>query len=134
MVKKNIAILCFLSITYVSLGQMHISTDLREDFSWNSRTEDWDLQNQDEDELTFFDFNKGFTLFKHTTTTITSSYKISSYVQDKDNKRWEFEIVSDVGNKYLMILDISNNNIRFIGKGKSVYLVRHRIKRLWFDD
>jgi hypothetical protein len=116
-------------------AQMHISTDLRQDAIYNERTKEYDLLGENKDELTFFEFNKGFTMFKHTTPTITSSYIINSSNNDKENNRWEFDIQSDVGNKYTMILDVANDNIRFIYVSDgSVKLVQHHIKKLWFDD
>ncbi len=116
-------------------AQMHISTFLRSDAVFNETTEEYDLLNEDKEELTFFEFNKELTMFKHTTPTITSAYTVKSSTEDKENERWEFDIMSDVGNKYLMILDMKNNNIRFIyTKNGSTYLVQHSIKKLWFDE
>ena len=116
-------------------AQMHISTNLRGDYVYNESTEEYDLLGEDKEELTFFEFNKEFTMFKHTTPTMTSAYTIKSTKEDKENERWEFDIMSDVGNSYFMILDVKNNNIRFVyKKNSSTYLVRHTIKRLWFDE
>ncbi len=126
--------LILLSLTCL-LAQMRISTDLRRDAIYNEDTEEYDVVNENKDELTFFEFNKDLTMFKHTTPTITSSYIIKSSKEDKENDRWEFEIQSDVGNKYTMILDVANDNVRFIYvKEGTVILVQHHIKRLWFDD
>jgi hypothetical protein len=116
-------------------AQMHISTFLRRDAVYNETTKEYDLLNEDKEELTFFEFNKELTMFKHTTPTITSAYTVKSSTEDKENERWEFDIMSDVGNKYIMIIDLKNNNIRFIYiKNGSTYLVQHSIKKLWFDE
>lgn len=122
-------------LTIVASAQVHISTNLRQDFSWDEENEDWKLESTDEESLTFFEFNKEFTLLKHTTSTITSAYIIKSSEHDEtdDNDQYIYSIVSDVGNKYLMIVDIKNNNIRFVVNDGS-YLVRHRIKASWTDD
>ena len=116
-------------------AQMHISTFLRRDAFFNETTQEYDLLNEDKEELTFFEFNKELTMFKHTTPTITSAYMVKSYTEDKENERWEFDIMSDVGNKYLLILDMKNDNIRFIYKrNDSTYQVHHSIKKLWFEE
>jgi hypothetical protein len=39
---------------------------------------------------------------------------IKSSERDKEKDQYELNIVSDVGNEYLMIIDIKNNNLRFI--------------------
>jgi hypothetical protein len=116
-------------------AQMHISTFLRRDAIFNETTNEYDLQNEDKEELTFFEFNKELTMFKHITPTITSAYTIKSSKEDKENDRWEFDIMSDIGNKYLMILDLKNDNIRIIYKKKgTTYLVQHSIKKIWLDE
>lgn len=118
-----------------SQGQINISTSLRSDYTWNSVTEEWDWVSDDGNEQTFFEINKGMTLMKHTTPTLTSNYIIKSSKEDKVKNQWEFNITSDVGNNYIMILDIKNNNVRFIGKRDGVlFLVKHKIKRIWFDE
>jgi hypothetical protein len=36
-------------------GQIHISTSLRSDFTWNSSAEEWSWVSDDENEQTFFE-------------------------------------------------------------------------------
>jgi hypothetical protein len=88
-------VLCGIQSIY---AQIHISTNLRRDAIFNEITKEYDLLSEDTEEITFFEFNKEFTIVKHTTPTITSSYIIKSFKEDKENERWEFEIMSDVGN------------------------------------
>lgn len=133
--KYILSIVFTLLLVKHSSAQMHISTSMRSDYSWSSIKEEWILISDDENEKTFFDFNKDFTLMKHTTSSITSTYIIKSYNEDKPKKQWEFAITSDVGNDYVMILDLKNNNVRFIGKSKGeLFLVKHLIKKVWFDN
>jgi hypothetical protein len=134
---RHIIPLLLLSASYLqSQAQMHISTNLRADYTWNATKNEFELVTSDPEQLTFFDFNKDFTTFKHTTPTITSAYLIKSYKHDTLDKRdqYQLEIVSDVGNAYTMYIDIKNNNVRFFytRDGKS-YLVRHTIKKTWMD-
>lgn len=135
MKKLSLLFLIFF-LTAASYAQMHISTNLREDYDWNSKTSSWDFNTDDKASATLFDFNKDMNMFKHTTANISSAYYIKSNTYDKDSKTWEYEVVSDVGNKYRVILDPDRNNIRFIGTRSdgSQFLVRHTIKRLWYDD
>jgi len=116
-------------------AQMHVSTNLKRGSVFNETTEEYDLLYEDKEELTFFEFSKGFTMVKHTTPTITSAYTIKSSTEDVENERWELDIMSDVGNKYLMILDMRYNNVRFIyKKNGSTYRIEYSIKKLWLEE
>lgn len=116
-------------------AQMRLSTDQRKDGIWDNESEEWVIVSTDDEELTFFEFNEALTMFKHTTASITSAYIIKSSTHDEENNRYEFEVVSDVGNKYLMILDVENSNIRFIHEKDGVMLlVWHRIKSAWVEE
>lgn len=132
---QNVIVILILSfISFESFAQMHISTNMRRDAVFNEITREYDLISEDKEELTFFEFNKDFTMFKHTTPNITSSYIIKSSTRNKENETWDFEIMSDVGNRYYMILDKKKNNIRFIyTRDNSTLLTQHTIKSLWFD-
>ena len=128
-----LAILCF--ITTIASAQLHISTNLKMNFSWDEINDDWKFESQDEESLTFIEFNKELTMVKHTTPAMTSAYIIKSSEHDEEEGRdqYIYMIVSDVGNKYMMILDFINDNIRFISNDLS-YMVKHRIKASWTDD
>lgn len=116
-------------------AQMNISTDLRQDGIWNNETEEWEVISTNDEELTFFEFNKEFTMFKHTTPSMTSAYLIKSQEEDKVREQFELSIVSDAGNKYLMLIDFKNQNLRFIYENEgALIMVWHRIKRVWFED
>ena len=78
---------------------------------------------------------KDFTMFKHTTPTLTSAYIIKSNKENKESNQFELDIISDIGNKYLMIIDFKDNNVRFVyEKDNIIYMVHHTIKKVWFDD
>ena len=119
-------------ISFESTAQLHISTNMRRDGVFNEITKEYDLISEYKEELTFFEFNKAFTMFTHTTPNLTSSYKIKSSAYNKENETWEFEIMSDVGNHYYMIIDQKKNNIRFIyDRDNSTLFIQYTIKRLW---
>lgn len=69
-------------------------------------------------------------MIKQTTATLTSAYIIKTNEKDEKSDQFELSIVSDVGNKYVMVIDFKNNNVRFIyeSEGK-VYMVHHTIKK-----
>jgi hypothetical protein len=125
--------LCLL--TTIVFGQLNISTNSRIDFTWNEENEDWEFESEDEESLTFFEFNKDLSMVKHTTSSTTSGYLIKSKEHDEEdeNNQYIFSVVSDVGNKYLMIYDINNNNIRFIPDDFSK-MIKFKIKSTWSVD
>ena len=136
LMKSLISSICLLTFLSTNVfAQMSISTNLRQDFTWDYENEEWSLTSTDEEELTFFEFNKDFTMFKHTTASLTSAYMIKSMEEDKEREQWELDIISDIGNNYLMIIDFNNENVRFISDSESdSYLVKHVIKSVWFDE
>ena len=84
----------------------------------------------------FFEFNTELTMFTHTTPSMTSSYLIKEAIYDEELDLYTFDVVSDVGNKYLCILDLEHDIIDFIGDigESSSWLVRHSIKKLWLEE
>lgn len=134
--KAKLLTICLLTfLSFNMFAQMNISTNFRQDGIWDNEKEEWTIFSTNDEEITFFEFNKDFTMFKHTTASITSAYMIKSQKYDEENERYEFDVVSDVGNKYYMIFDLKNDNVRFIYEREgSLFLVQHSIKRVWFDE
>lgn len=128
----------FFLLTSMSLSlfaQINISTNLRQDFIWDEKKEEWTVFSTNEEELTFFEFNKEFTMFTHTTASIKSAYIIKSSEHDETLDQYELDIVSDVGNEYFMIIDAKNNNLRFIyDHDGDLLMVHHTIKSLWSNE
>ena len=126
---------CIFFLSQNVSSQLHISTNLRMDFTWDEVKDDWNFESQDEESMTFFEFNEELTLVKHVTSTMTSAYLIKSYMHDEEDGRdqYVYKIMSDVGNKYMMIVDLKNQNLRFVSDDLS-YMVKHRIKASWTDD
>ena len=116
---------------------MHVSTYLTHYTAYNEKTSKYELVSEAEEEATFFDFNKGFTTFKHTTPKYIHSFVVRDVtkVSDGEEERWEFSVVSDAGHSYLVILDLKENNIRFIFKVDEAFVaIQYSIKKLWFDE
>jgi hypothetical protein len=132
--KRLILTLLIFAITLRSYCQLNISTDTRSVYVWDTQKNDFVLT-VSEDLSTLLEFNKEFTMFKHTTKNITSTYYIKGDAFNKEVKAREFNIVSDVGNKYILFIKTNENKIVFLGNyddGTPYYIDMH-IKRLWFD-
>jgi hypothetical protein len=135
MINQLKLILLFCVIAQPLFAQMNISTNLRQDGYWDEAKEEWVVISTDEEEFTFFEFNDEYTMFKHTTPSITSAYIIKSRKEDEEKEQFELTIVSDVGNKYNMVIDFKNRNLRFVyAKGDYLLMVQHDMKKVWFDD
>lgn len=135
MINQIKLILLFCVIAQPMFAQMNISTNLRQDGYWDDNKEEWIIVSTDDEEFTFFEFNADYTMFKHTTPSITSAYIIKSKKEDKEQEQFEMTIVSDVGNKYMMIIDFKNRNLRFVyAKEDYLIMVQHDMKKVWFDD
>jgi hypothetical protein len=128
--------LCFLCLFLPTCvyAQLNVSTSYRTEGVWDDEKDEWKVTWEGED-FTFFEFNKDMSMFKHITNSVTSAYMIKKSSKDEENNRIEFDVVSDVGNEYLMILDTENDNIRFIFKRDGVSrVVQHKIKNAWTKE
>ena len=116
-------------------AQIFVSTDARTVYNWDSIGEEWILEESEDDFLTFFEFNNELTMIKHTTPSVTSAYLIKSVeVDDEDGRNQiEYDVISDVGNSYLLLYDMKNENIRFIDF-KSDRMIRFEIKAVWTEE
>lgn len=134
MQKRLLLLVSMLTLTICSMAQLSISTSIRQDAIWDELKEDWEVVSIDSTG-TFFEFNTEFTMFKHTTETITSNYKITSTDYDEKEIKYTLQVVSDVGNEYEVIIDGTNNYIAFFYERDEEYiLVHHTIKKTWIKD
>jgi hypothetical protein len=134
--KKSMLIIAALFAFIIAEAQLHISTDTRKDAYWNATSEEWLITSTNTDELTFFNFNEQMTLFKHVTPSMTSAYIIDKVTNADDEKKiYEFDITSDVGNKYHMIIDEANMviYITYTDSEGVLHAVIHMIKKIWND-
>ena len=85
-------------------------------------------------------FQEKMGVFVHRTDDITSAYLIKSHNYNDDYDWDEFEIVSDVGNKYSMYIKIGDNEsegyIWFSHKkdNDDWRAIKHSIKSIWTDE
>ena len=140
---KILFILIMVVVSSLSYSQLYISTDQRKDFEWNNRTNAWD-EISNKYETTIFEFEdtaqEKMGVFVHRTDDITSAYLIKSHNYNDDYDWDEFEIVSDVGNKYSMYIKIGDNEsegyIWFSHKkdNDDWRAIKHSIKSIWTDE
>ena len=132
---KRLLIILGVLITQVIHAQIFVSTDARTVYNWDSIGEEWILEESEDDFLTFFEFNNELTMIKHTTPSITSAYLIKSVeVDDEDGRdQIEYDVISDIGNSYMLLYDAKNENIRFIDF-KSDRMIRFEIKAVWTEE
>lgn len=83
--KRLSASFCFILVALTSFGQLNVSTNSRSDFIWDAKNKDWVFESKDSESLTFFEFNKDFTLVKHTTGLSSSGYLIKSQEHDEED-------------------------------------------------
>ena len=146
MIKNKLLILIVsLFILGVNYSQINISTNYREDLIWNEKTEKWDLVSSNPNEITFFEFEdtihsqKGIII--HRTGDITSAYLIKSHKYDEEYDSDEFQIISDVGNRYYLLVQMSTDKdnlgcLMFTAttEDNGFRAVKHYIKNIWVTD
>ena len=141
--KNKISIIILMLIASISFSQLNISTDYREDLIWNDNTEDWE-EFSSENSITFFEFEdtaqSKMGMFIHRTDDITSAYLIKSHKYSEEYDWDEFDIVSDVGNKYTLFVKIGDEGLdgylwlTYKNKEGVYQAVKHRIKSIWVTE
>ncbi len=115
-------------------AQIHISANLRQYGKFNYKTNLYDSAFKDNQAFSSFEFDRDFTFLTHNADSKTSIYLIKSQKKDEVNDRWEFDVISDAGYSYYMIIDILNKNIRFIYRVRGfAYVAQFDIHRVWTD-
>ena len=137
--KNKISIIILMLIASISFSQLNISTDYREDLIWNDNTEDWE-EFSSENSITFFEFEdtvqSKMGMFIHRTDDIMSAYLIKSHKYSEEYDWDEFDIVSDVGNKYTLYVKIGDEELdgylwlTYKNKEGVYKAVKHRIKSI----
>jgi hypothetical protein len=84
-------------------------------------------------EASLFELNAGKTMFTHTTSSMTSHYYVQTKKFDSQYNLWTYDVVSDVGNKYVFYLPLNGTGNLSIFKeaGNKSYMIKHHIRRSW---
>lgn len=120
--------------TIQSQAQIHISCDARETCDWDVETDETTNCTEIE-ESSLFVLNEDETMFIHTTETMKSAYYIKDKEQREGTTTWVFDVVSDVGNKYLFLVDLKEEKMQIASKSsEEFYLISFNIKHMWIDE
>jgi len=84
-------------------------------------------------EASLFELNAGKTMFTHTTSSMTSHYYVQSKKFDSQYNLYTYDVVSDVGNKYVFYIPLNGtgNLSIFKEQGNKSYMIKHHIRRTW---
>lgn len=116
-------------------AQIYISTNFTRYGKFNYKTNEYDPSFRNNASPSILEFDKDFTILTHKIDTLTSIYLVKSINKDTTNRRWEFDIISDTGYSYYMIIDMMNENIRFLYRKRDfAYLTQLEIDKLWVDQ
>jgi len=83
------------------------------------------------DESSMFKFNENLTVIKHITNDITSTYYIKNAFQYEGV--FNFEIVSDVGNNYRLVVNYQKEKITIVFDNESTEVV-YKMKKYWINE
>ena len=107
----------FIFSTYLSQAQISWSTSDNGTCYWDNNLKEWNNCSNKKEYNSLFTFNKDVTMITHTTSELKSVYYIKSIEnnqEDSEDLLFKYEVVSDVGNEYLMYFDLSNEQIRIL--------------------
>jgi S1-C subfamily serine protease len=113
-------------MTIVSSGlfaQMNVSSDKISSYRWDDLQEDWVLVVNEKEYFTSFEFDEDFTYFLHITSDQTSRYDILSSEYDEERELFNYDIISDVGNEYFMIIDAEGTEIYFVSTDDEPFML-----------
>ena len=133
---KKILLLLFVT-PIICFSQTSFSCNLKENCDWNEYTANWETCTDAYEDNCLFVMNSEETMFVHTTETIKSTYyvKKSRYTkEDQENGIFSYDVVSDAGNKYYFIFDITNKEVKAVstsGEEEDWFLVRWYVKSIF---
>lgn len=131
--KRITLIIALLIFTINSFSQVYFSCYYREYCDWNSYTESF-TNCKGYEENSMFKIMSDETMFIHTTETMKPAYYIKSKEYDEDEGILTYNVVSDVGNKYLYVFDVTNKEVRVgIVRDDEIQMLRFKVKSIWKD-
>jgi hypothetical protein len=114
-----------------------MSTSYKQTCFWNSSTKKFDQCGDETEYASMFTLNADETIFNHTTSDMKSTYYVSKKQYDADYDEYEYDVTSDVGNKYTFLVDLKNNELRILSSGhdnsSDDYLLTFTLKSSWKD-
>jgi hypothetical protein len=126
MKKIKLILFALVLLTLKAQSQISISCDYKEVCFWNNYTEKYS-NCKGSSESCLFEVNKTETMIIHTTDDIKSTYYVKSNSYEQEYETHTYNVVSDIGNKYIFLFDAKNGLIKIIS-GNFDYLIIYSIK------
>ena len=115
-------------------SQIYVSCTHRDYYKYNQVTEEFEYQHG-YDENSLYKINSQWTMFEHTTPSISSSYYVSSSEYDEEENLLVMNVVSDVGNKYLYSFDMGEKKVRILfNNDEELQLIVFTVKKFWTEE
>jgi hypothetical protein len=102
-------------------SQLSISCYYRETCFWNKYSEKFDACSG-YNERGLFEINENQTMIVHTINNITSTYYVKTREYEEETQTLSLNVVSDVGNKYIIIFDAKNLLVKFLRNDSALVL------------
>jgi hypothetical protein len=136
--KKITQLLCFTAIAFTLKAQtVHMSTSYKQTCYWNENTKKFDQCGDNVEYASMFTINPDESMFTHVTNDLKSSYYVTKKQYDSDYDEYEYDVTSDVGNKYTFFVDLKNNLLKIMSFKESnpsdSYLILFTLKNSWKD-
>lgn len=129
-----ILVLVYLCIQ-IGISQIYISTNTRMLEVYNDRTNNFNTVREKYNDNGFFEINETLTLMTHITDSKASFYKMKNWKYNDERDTYEFDALSDVGNDYLMSIDLIGKTVAAIFvKDKKTYIASFDIKSVFTKD
>ena len=112
--KKLITIILLLICSNV-YSQLYITTDTVSICKWHIGDKTWDYDSYPEPFSSMFKINDTFTVIEHTTNYKKTTYYVTS-IEDQLTEKGliTFDVISDSGNNYLLVVDKKNRFVKCI--------------------
>jgi hypothetical protein len=127
---KKLTTLLLLLQTLVVSAQITITTENAEICDWNVKTESFDKDCEFYTTSSKYEFNKTETVITHTTPEMKSTYYVDFTEHNPDNKIYTYFVTSDVGNKYVFLIDLNVSLLKTMPLSGE-YVIFHYVKYIY---
>tara|TARA_B100001250_G_scaffold386622_1_gene383313 strand:- start:4 stop:420 length:417 start_codon:yes stop_codon:yes gene_type:complete len=124
-------------IPITSFAQTSFSAEYREVCNWRPSDSKWEKKCNGGEDNSLFVMNEDLTMMTHTTSNLTSTYYVQEHrssQEDIDNYLFTYDVISDVGNEYYLIIDGKHDEIKMVstnGEESTWFMTRWYIKAIF---
>jgi hypothetical protein len=134
--KKITQLLIFSVLAFTLNAQtVHMSTSYKQTCYWSESTKKFDQCGDNSEYPSMFTLNSDESMFTHVTNDMKSSYYVTKKQYDSDYDEYEYDVTSDVGNKYTFFVDLKNNLLKIMSfkddNPTDSYLILFTLKSSW---